>query len=309
MNRYQRYKRVRDIYYSKDNWQRRDEIFKELYALVKEGYGKAASLLAHIYNEAEITEIDDKEQKHWYEVAASLGDGEGIYHQAFDYYFKDDYPTYVKQVKIAADKGYPMAMYSYALLIMHQNSFKAVEYLKKASRARYYDANYELALIFRYGLYFQNVDYKLVYYYLKKNWDNGYSRGAFMMGECYDFGIGVRKNHKKARTCYQVAVDYTTDYSAYGFLARHYIYGLGGYKKDYQKGFELLNLALEKDKDECHPLIYYELARLYEKGLGTLKDKKKATYYYDLWHKKETSDFIRQLYKDSIRSFYFTKSA
>ena len=284
LNKYQRYKILRDIYYSKDNWKRRNEIFVGLKQLVDEGYGRAASLLGHVYNEMEITDADYKEEKKWYRIAASLGDGEGIYNMAYEY--RDNLPEWLKMVKIAADKNYPMAVFAYADAIFQERPYLAVEYYKKASKLHYYDANYRLAFIYRYGLNYVPVDHKLAAYYALKNYKVSHYYGMSFIGQFFDFGIGMRKNYKKARECYLAAID-ENDYVAYGYLARHYLYGLGGLKRDYNLAFEYLNKAIERHEEKNESIFYYELSSCYRLGLGTPKNSKKAKEFYDKWMQRD----------------------
>ena len=286
MTPYQKYLKAYKLYYSDKNWENRHEIFSLLHEAYSLGCGKAASLLGHIYSDMEITEVDDKESKKWFHNAYLLEDGEGLYQEAYQYLFNYDNDTYFNLIKRSAEKHYPMGMYVYALLLLNMHPFESIEWLKRCSKAKYQDANNLLADFYRYGKYYQDVDLKLSAKYLLKNEKPLYYLSVFKLGQYYDFGIGIRKNYKKARYYYQIANEECYNYQANGFIARHYIYGLGGLKVDKEKGFNLLIDSYHKcleDKDVISPILYYELYRCYLKGIGTKKDKKEASKFLKLW--------------------------
>ncbi|UZO26967.1 uncharacterized protein OCT59_019177 [Rhizophagus irregularis] len=121
------------------------------------------------------------------------------------------------------------------------------------------------------------------------------SNGIFEAGNCYYYGYGVEKNRDKAFEFFQRAVDDSREELnvALYFLASCYISGDGIRKKNetnqqllkehHAKAFELYKKSAKNGFIQSQ----YELANCYEVGIGTQKNKDKASK----WVKK---------YKESI---------
>lgn len=149
--------------------------------------------------------------------------------------------------------------------------------------------------------YFMDKPYKLLKKF--KNKENPYY--SFYMGEVYRYGLGVKRNYKKAFEFYQKASEFGVN-AALVALGECYLYGLGvdKYEALAYKNFcdaselgnkkALLNKAIllqngsgvEKNVEEAFKIIesikdhiddaYYEYGKCYLYGLGIEKDYKKA---------------------------------
>ena len=271
-------RRAEALMYKSDNpWEHRDEIFKLLYAAVKQGEGKAAYLLGRAHQEEELTQRDDKVAKQWFHRAAEMNDGYGWYELSTESY--NDEVEELNRLRKSARLNCPYGMTYYGEAMDKIHPFKAEEWLIKASNRHELYANSVLFRHFAYGNRFQDPNYSSAVKYAFKNKKKEYYFSLIQIGNIYDFGIGEKKiNHKKARDYY---LKVESEPLARGYLGRHYIYGLGGLKKDYEKGFELLNEGLKSKP--LVPLFLYEISRCYRLGLGVKKDKIKAKEYEKLW--------------------------
>lgn len=265
------------MYKSKNPWEHRDEIFELLYKAVKLGQGRAAYLLGRAHQEEELTARDDEVAKKWFHKAAEMNDGYGWYELSIESY--SDAVEELSRLRKSAELGCPYGMTYYGNAMDSLHPFIAEEWLKKASNRHEPYANAVLFKHFAYGNRFQDPDYHAAVKYAFRNKEKEYYFSCLQIGNIYDFGIGgKKKNHKKAREWYRKV---ESEPLAKGYLGRHYIYGLGGLEKDYEKGFSLLSEGLKSKP--LVPLFLFEIARCYKYGLGVAKDKKKAKEYETLW--------------------------
>ncbi len=140
----------------------------------------------------------------------------------------------------------------------------------------------------------------------------GSGRGMCVVGECYQYGVGAKRNYKLARQWYQKS--WEAGYSLGGhYLAHIYLQGLGVHK-DWGKAQGILNtLAQEEDwggalrhlgdmylsggpgikRDYGKALGFYQraaaqgnqgacfsLGQMYEKGMGVKADREEAIAWY-----------------------------
>ncbi len=265
------------MYRSENAWLHKEEIFELLYEAYRQGNGRAAYLLGKAHQEEELTQRDDEAAKKFFHEAAKLGDGYAWFEISSECY--DDEVEELSRLRKSAELGCPSGMTYYGeALDKLGHPYKAEEWLLQASE---HHEPYANSLLFRhycYGDRFNDPSYVKASRYALKNKASEYYFSILQIAIIYDFGIGRKKNHKKAREWYLKLED---EPLSKGYLARHYIYGLGGLKKDYGLGFKLLCEGL-KEKPIV-PLFLFELARCYKLGIGVDKDKKKAKEYKTLW--------------------------
>lgn len=276
----QRAELLMDYSQTENPWEHRDEIFEILFNAFNEGNARACYLLARAYLEMELTEPDYDKADYYYKVGAERGEGDCLFHVSCGY--KNTSAEALTLLEKSAKAGSAAGLTYYANAIFKNYPYKAIKYLKKASRMHYPHANYLLTEIYLYGYrFYVEPDFALAKKYAFKNKECEYIFSLVHIGNIYDFGIATSKNHKKAREWYLKYMEVESAGEGYGYLARHYIYGLGGLKKDYAKAIELLNKAI--DEKTVVPLLYYELSRCYRLGLGVEKNVALANDYHNKW--------------------------
>lgn len=94
------------------------------------------------------------------------------------------------------------------------------------------------------------------------------------LGNCYDFGIGVKKDVTKANKYYLLAAKKNDTIAQYNIAFSYYIGE--GIKKNFKKSFYwMVKAARRGDKEALADLGYY-----YIQGIGTKPNSKKAFFYY-----------------------------
>ncbi len=130
-------------------------------------------------------------------------------------------------------------------------------------------------------------DYKNGLFYANQGTNNGNDDCYGLIAKCYEKGLGVRQDMKKAVYIYELLAGENNIFGTYA-LADCYFFGKG-VKKDQQKAFDLFaDLATNKDYTKAK----YKLGIMYEKGFGTKKDYKKAMY----WYEKSIKDGFQKAY-------------
>lgn len=109
------------------------------------------------------------------------------------------------------------------------------------------------------------LNYKNAFNWFKKSADQNYREAQFYMGDCYENGIGIKKNGKKALEFYQLAADQSYP-PACEALGRLYRDGIGKVvKKDLNESLIWYKNALELDQKNTH---IAKLCKLVEEELG-----------------------------------------
>jgi hypothetical protein len=107
--------------------------------------------------------------------------------------------------------------------------------------------------------------------------NKNYAIGQTKMGYLYENGIGVDKNEKMAADWYRKGADNESLLAAYN-LARCFKYGKG-VEINCKKAFDLYLKAANIENGLA--IAQYDLAEMYEKGEGTVKDINQAIYWYE----------------------------
>lgn len=102
----------------------------------------------------------------------------------------------------------------------------------------------------------------------------------FKIGRMYESGIGTDPNTEKAVEMYQLGANQGYGMSLYS-LASCYYYGKG-VEKNYEKAFDLFSESCKPTQGKAHKYADYEVARMYEKGLGTKQNLIKANEHYEI---------------------------
>jgi TPR repeat protein len=162
---------------------------------------------------------------------------------------------------------------------------------------------------------------KLAFDYYQISSNLGFESGTYYVGYCYQIGIGVKKNNRKALEYYQrvnpegkfkdlsgridtcknefenekqyfSSLLNSKKSSDLNKLGKLYEYGIGT-KEDKQKAFEYYQEAAEQSNLDA----LNNVGRCYENGIGVEKNEKKAFEYYEsaavMKHPKGILNYIR----------------
>ena len=127
---------------------------------------------------------------------------------------------------------------------------------------------------FQYNMYPQGVEALIQASVL------GESEASFLVGTCYEKGIGVEKDLGRAYDYYKVAAE-NDDPRALEILGAAYLSG-HPYQKDEQRGIELYEKAALSGNKRCQK----HLADLFQEGKLVQKDVRIAKYFLNLYQKK-----------------------
>ncbi|AXX93589.1 hypothetical protein CPU12_11145 [Malaciobacter molluscorum LMG 25693] len=176
-----------------------------------------------------------------------------------------------------SDGYFELAKFYYYGVETKKDLKKALEYFEKAAKYYYAKAYYELGL-----LYYEKskvtltIDNKKALDYFKKgaqlkNFDCNY-----ILGDIYVLGYaGVKKDKEKA-------IEY---YKRIAYLDKNVAFYIGYYYINDKKDYENAAKYFEKSLNSKTGKGYYELAYLYENGLGVKQDVFNALRFYDKAYK------------------------
>lgn len=272
----------------------RGEILQLLLSATEEGSPRAPGILGDFYySEMNIVDRDNEKGWEYYELAASRGDGYGLYMMYIRESVHGDHLKATEYLYRSAEAGtYPYSMLIYGESLYHLDIVKGLEWVKKAAEKGCNIAYIVLAAMTRYQPYVKDRNQSFIY--LQKAIEcGGYvaSEAYYLMGYYYDFGVGTKVNHREARKYYKLAIKAEMyEEEAMGMIGRHYIRGLGGLKKDLDKGIKLILTAIKKEA--CTSDIYLELANCYQNGVGVKKNLRLAKQY-EVLAKKAEEEFYR----------------
>lgn len=110
-----------------------------------------------------------------------------------------------------------------------------------------------------------------------KSYKPGSKWGLFylILGECYLYGDGCKKNFKKAFAYISIGAKYKWSASI-NCLADFYFEGIGT-KRSYPLALKWYKIA---EKNKIEPVSVLRMGYIYYYGLGTKKNNKKAISYY-----------------------------
>ncbi|PUZ41839.1 hypothetical protein GQ55_9G535900 [Panicum hallii var. hallii] len=128
-------------------------------------------------------------------------------------------------------------------------------------------AMYKLGLLYYYGLRGLRRDYVKAFHWFSKAVEKGDTRAMELLGEIYARGAGVEKNYTEAYKWLTLAAK-QQHYSAYNGLGYLYVKGYGVEKKNLTKAREYFKLAADNKEAGGH----YNLGVLYLKGIGVKRD-------------------------------------
>ncbi len=167
---------------------------------------------------------------------------EDVYRKGIAAYDKKDYGAAERYWERAAEQGFAAAQHRLGNLIIENRSIggpnpsKALYWQKKAADQGIAQAQYQLGVVYYTGMLGVEIDNKKAFEYSKKATDQGVLDAQNVLASLYDHGLGVAKDHAKARCLYIDAAQKGHDRSA-DKLAMKYLLGKGVPKnpKEFQR--------------------------------------------------------------------------
>jgi len=168
---------------------------------------------------------------------------------------------------------------------VEQSYEKAVSYWKKAEDHKNAEAQYLLAFCYANDKGVP-ANYNLARMLAEQSNQQGYPRGARMLGHIYRDGLGCPQDLDKAEAYYKLAVE-RGDYASEVLLGNLY-----EDKKDYDTAFIYYSLAA----DHGNPKGMYYVAWAYRLGEGVIEDKEKAVEWFfsaiEAGHSRAKEDIV-----------------
>lgn len=130
-------------------------------------------------------------------------------------------------------------------------------------------SQFELGLNYFYGKNNTESNFDKAFDYFNKSVLNKYPDGKVYLGQCYNFGYGVKKDLQKAFYWYQEALK---DGDIHSFIKLGFLYRDKEFEENPKKAFEYFLKAAEKDVEEG----LYLTGLCYLNGDGIEKDIQKA---------------------------------
>ena len=149
---------------------------------------------------------------------------------------------------------------------------EALKFYKEASEEGIGIADYFISLMYKYGRGVE-INEEQYYKYSLAGYEKGCEYSKDNLANCYEKGIGCKRNMSKARELYaELAKD--GDYFSGLKVGSWYVDGIN-VKPNYEKALEYLNYALHSpEEDKNLGLIYHYIARAYSLKYDETKGEK-----------------------------------
>ncbi len=244
------------------------DIYKELSGNAKEIYESA---------------LDGDSQAHL-EFAKCLYDGNGVRRSislAKEWFRK-------AAIMGQAEAEYMMSLYArYGLAGEIVDFNEAFIWCMKAAEQGFEDAIYQTGMDYFHGNGVTQ-NYEMAVYWWNKASSNNIC-AKYNLGVCYERGLGVKTDYKKAFEYYKLTAD-KGDADAQENLAIFYESGLGT-NQNYKLAFKYFSLAAAQGKQNS----IYNLGVFYYNGYGVKKDNNLAFKYYETAAKMEVPSALYNL--------------
>lgn len=140
------------------------------------------------------------------------------------------------------------------------------------------EAQYRLANCYYNGNYNLKADYEKAFYWAKKSADQQYPAATFLLGECYDKGVGVTQNQSKATEYYNLSYNQALPLAQDGDTIAQVIVGL--YMKVIKNDSEAAVEWYRKSAEQGCAYAQCVLGMSYKRGNGVSQDFDKAYYWF-----------------------------
>ncbi len=262
-------------------------ILTQLKSAAEAGNVDAQVRLGMAYQNEELMPADAKESFKWYLKAAEQGHTEAQRMVGDSYMFGWGTPfnnvTALEWYKKAAEKGVSQAQYEVGAWFNSYttNHLEAIKWLELAANQQHPEAHFILGNYYAKGKGMATNWTEARRHFLIAATKGRNVKAYLMLGDIYLKGLGdISANIPEAVNWYTQAALKLRSEEAMLKLGK--IYSSENSVTDYRKATRWFAAAAKEDVDEG----FFELAKLYEKGLGTTKDPAKAAELYERAAKK-----------------------
>ncbi|CAI2180958.1 337_t:CDS:2 [Funneliformis geosporum] len=235
---------------------------------------------------------DNNNEDAQYELGNCYQNGFGVekdLKKAFKWYQKSaKNDNKLAQLNLGNSKnGNKLAQYN--LILFYQNEFKVeennIKIYKKLAKQNNSDIQYYLGFCYENGIGIKK-DLKKAFDYYKKATGNGNKFAQFNVGMFYQNGWGVKEDLDKAFEFFEKSAkqDYIDAQSYLGFLYKNGI----GTQRSLKKAFHWYQRAAENGDE----IAQYNLGNFYRYGLGIESNKDKALEWYKKLSGEDNKFFI-----------------
>lgn len=268
---------------------------EQLHKYAEKGDMYAEYCLGQIYEYGYCVKESEAEAESWYRKSAEKGyaaaqcryglchlwnsdtEGNGLN--------KEDASIVFTELKKSAEQNYPQGQFWLAECYGQGigtpiDSAQWINWIKKAADNNEPNALREIGNCFLNGVKVPK-DEKKGFNYLKKSTDMGNPSAGMDLAYCYFMGIGTTKNVDEAIRVILPVAENIGDDSAQWALYRMYLE-----KNDIKTAIKWCTLAAEQD----NPYAQYELAVLYQQGIGVKTNHKVA----EQWYKKAIANGYKE---------------
>lgn len=214
----------------------------------------------------------------------------------------------------AAEKGEAWGQNGFGTMLLlgwggTRDEKKAIQWFEKAANQNFPEAQYNLALIYRKGVYGVPENVAIAINWLQKAADLGYAKAQYRLGWLLEKGQdeGVKKDLKQAAKWYLLAAN--QGYAEAQTILGTMYYNGDGVEQDYKKAFNLYRQAAEQNFSKAQ----YNLGLLYAQGRGVQIDYEQSFMWAQIaWLRGDRSDggqtILMDISKANLSSIQLAKT-
>ena len=243
------------------------EVVRILRSLANSGDAIALFQIAGAYSDPDMGILDYKEAMRWYKLISDQGIG------------KNEFIMLVGQSRHTIGEMYKRG------LGVAKDYREAVKWYRLALDQQFWDARYDLGLIYYFGGNGVAQDYVEAMSWFKQATILGHSGAQNKLGDMYDRGLGVPQDYKEALRWYKLAADPRDTDALFNLGDIDAQYALGdmyyngrGVLQDYKEAVKWWRLAAEQGDATAQA----NLGFMYDQGHGVPQDYVRAHMWYNL---------------------------
>ena len=252
----------------------------KLFERAEKGKSSSQNDLGNCYSYGIGLEQDKLKGLDWYKKAAEKGLSDAIYNVGNCYFHGEgvekDLSEALKWFQLAAEKKHNVAQYYVARCYeeLHYPDYEVYAAYRKAAEMGESKSQQILGEMYQEGSCSVTKDEVEAVSWYRKSAEQWNPYAECCLGECYDFGIGVKKSPKEALKWYKRAASFGSD-SAQLRIGLCYLFG-NAVRKDEQMAVRWFRKAAAQN----HPGALFRMGECYEDGIGVEKNSEIAVEWY-----------------------------